>query len=184
MLLTALVYACSDAPVRSYHVFEEKDWFRGHLDDTECHSLDSTNSTLLSSSRRRPMCPIPNPYSMYDPLYVKLGSNCNDDGEVCCVVEEEDWCPDSDGEVICSTCGDCMYPQTVPASCCNANIMNPCGPHQVCCKCGPGNDSTSYECLEVGEECRECPLSEAPTTSPDSQWMTTPTPNNVIQEEL
>jgi hypothetical protein len=90
-----------------------------------------------------PISPVPNPYSMRDPFYVGLGGMCNDNGEVCCIVEEEDWCPDS-GEVISSACGDCMYPQTVPASCCDANIMNPCDKHQICCKCGPGHDSTSY----------------------------------------
>jgi hypothetical protein len=120
---------------------------------------------------------------MRDPFYVGLGDMCNDNGEVCCIVEEEDWCPDG-GEVICSACGDCMYSQTVRASCCDANIMNPCDKHQICCKCGPGHDSTSYQCLEEGQQCAECPTENAPTISPDGRWMTTPTPSFVNREEL
>ena len=191
ILLVSLLaaHAHNNDPNSRYRVLDEKDWFRGHLDDTKCHSLDDITS--LASSRASspttimlPLCPVPNPYSSHDPLYVKLGGLCNDKGEVCCIVEEEDWCPDSSGEVVCSACGDCTYPQIVRASCCDANIINPCDEHQICCKCGPGHDSTSYQCLEEGEQCRECPMESAPTISPDGQWMTTPTPSYINREEL
>ena len=152
LLVSSLAaHAHNDVSDRHYHVFEEKDWFRGHLDDTVCHSsmLLPSNSTKTSPTTL-PISPVPNsnPYSMRDPFYVRLGGMCNDNGEVCCIVEEEDWCPDSGEVIYCSACGDCMYPQTVPASCCDANIMS--DKHQICCKCGPGHDSTSYQCLEEG----------------------------------
>jgi hypothetical protein len=39
LLVSSLAaHAHNDVPDRHYHVFEEKDWFRGHLDDTVCHS--------------------------------------------------------------------------------------------------------------------------------------------------
>jgi len=165
--------ATEEPPVRQYHVFDEEDWFRGHLDDTECLDV-VTNTTALRMDTM--FCPVANPYSTYTPLYTKLGSTCDEDS-VCCLAEEEE-CPG--GEVTCSYCEDCMYPQAMSNACCTSDEGNVlCSEDEICCKCGPD----LYECIDEGEECRECPT--APTYTPDmSEWMTTPTPTKLVHEEL
>lgn len=171
LLFMTVAYAEKEqVPVRQYKVFEKKDWFRGHLKDTTCLSSNNNTTSPLSSL----VCPIPNPYSPVTPLYVKLKATCDEYPQVCCLVQEESCVA---GVVKCSTCGDCMYPQTVNVACC-ANDES-CGESETCCKCGPD----TFQCIKEGEECNEC---LAPTMAPAyySEWMTTPTPHKLIHEEF
>lgn len=152
---------------KSYRIFDREDWYRGHLDDTDCFDSPPQGNT----TEMMLFCPIPNPYSKNDPLFVKLGSACGDEeGNICCLMEEDE-CPG--GEVYCGSCLYCMFPQTLHGSCCGVSEQACDEETEVCCKCG----INSYKCIPQGEECTECEEDSSPT--PFRAWTdstTTPTP--------
>lgn len=152
-----------------YYVFDYDDWYFEHWDETEC--FDRTMPANVTSMMY--FCPIPNPYSNRDPLYVKIGSICDDDGYICCLQEEYECVG---GELYCGQCDDCLFPQILHASCCGV-MEQACDETEICCKCGINN----YKCIQPGEECEECSEEITPSPTPFADWdaaMTTPTPPN------
>lgn len=181
----ATQYYTQQPEKRSYKVFDRENWYEDHLDDTECLasplSPQANNNNTKTSSLPMLFCPVPNPYSMTTPLYVKIGSSCGQEGGICCLVEEYE-CPG--GELYCAECLDCLYPQVLHGSCCGVS-EHACSEEEVCCKCG----ENSYKCLAPGEECTECPKEEEYSSPTPFVWSgdsttPTPTPYHHVHQEL
>jgi len=101
-----------------------------------------------------------------------LGQSCpGTDSQVCCDV----------GSVpACTKCEKCDNPQIVDGSCCDAvvvtrgivdNASPPCEGSEICCKCGPGNSFSDYDCVATAIDCQLC----LPTTTTTTTATTTTT---------
>lgn len=147
------------------------------------------------------LCPVPsNPLKIHGPgdeknRYVDLGDICGymrnvegysrprHDIEVCCHSSELDTTPFYDYDAQCAACIDCDIPQTVNDACCKIaadggelgrdGTFKPQCPGGDCCKCAPGDDSSSYRCIPAGGDCSLETCGEIPTTPETKETTTT-----------